>query len=103
MDASITITIDQLLKVIGVLVALWGFYKVIIEIIEKINEKHDQVQKWDEYDKQIREIKEEQCMLTWCMLAALEGLIQLGANGEVTEAKDKLRKHLNKSAHGVDI
>lgn len=101
MEASITIA--QLLKAAAVLATLWGAYKIIIEIIDKINIKHDQMQKWDEYDKQIKEIKEEQCMITYCMLATLDGIKQLGANGRVTEAKEKLEKHINKSAHGVEL
>lgn len=100
---DINITIGQLLQIGGVLVALWAAYKVILEIVEKINSKHDQIQKWDEYDKQIKVIKEEQCLLSFCMLATLDGLKQLGADGKVTEARDKLDKHLNKTAHGVDI
>lgn len=99
MDTSITIR--QLLEVVGVIVALWGGYKVILEIVAKINSKHDQIQKWEEYDKQIKAIKEEQCLLTFGMLATLDGLKQLNCNGKVTEARDKLDKHLNKIAHGV--
>jgi len=99
MDASVTITISQLLKAIAALVAIWGGYKVILEIVDKINAKHDQVQKWDEYDKQIKDVIDEQCMLTYCMLATLDGLKQLGANGRVTEARDKLDKYINESAH----
>lgn len=98
-----SITIGQLLQVITVIGAIWGGYKIIIEIVDRINAKHDQVQKWDEYDKQIKQIKEEQCLLSYCMLATLDGLKQLGADGKVTEARDKLDKHLNKIAHGVDI
>lgn len=101
MDASITI--NQLLQIAGILVAMWGGYKVILELIERINTKHDQVQKWDEYDKQIKAIKEEQCLLTFGMLATLDGLKQLNCNGKVTEARDKIDRHLNKTAHGVEI
>lgn len=98
---DISITIGELLKVVGVIVALWGGYKVIMEIIDKIAEKHDKEQKYDDYDKQIKEIKDEQCLMTYCMLATLQGLEQLGAGSEVTEAKDKLSKHLNQKAHKV--
>lgn len=97
MDASITM--NQLLQVAGVLVAAWGGYKVILEIVGKINSKHDQEQKWDEYDKQIKDIKGEQRIITECTLAMLEGLKQLGCNGKVTEARDKLAEHLNNLAH----
>lgn len=97
-----SITIGQLLEVIGIIVAFWGGYKVIKEMVKSITDKHDQIQKWDEYDKQIKDIKDEQCLMTWCMLATLDGLKQLGCNGKVTEARDKLDKHLNKTAHGVE-
>lgn len=97
MDASITMS--QLLKIVGALVAIWGGYKVILEIIEKINTKHDQVQKWDEYDKQITSIKNEQRIITECTLAILEGLKQLNCNGKVTEARDMLAGYLNNQAH----
>ena len=59
--------------------------------------------KWMEQQKQqeaeISAIKKEQCLLCYCMLATLDGLKQLGANGNVTDAYQKLEKHLNKSAH----
>lgn len=59
--------------------------------------------RWMEQQKQqeaeIAAIKKEQCMICFCMLATLDGLKQLGANGNVTEAYQKLEKHLNKAAH----
>lgn len=50
-------------------------------------------------DEDIKKIKDEQCMLCYSMLACLDGLKQLGANGNVTVAHDKLSKYINKSAH----
>lgn len=100
MDA--TITFGQLAQFVAVVGALWAGYKVICEIIGAITTKHDQIQKWDEYDKQIKSIEKEQCLLTYCMMATLDGLHQLGANGPVTEAKDKLEKHINKKAHNEE-
>lgn len=44
-------------------------------------------------------IKEELCMLSYVLLAVLDGLKQQGCNGEVTKAHDKLSKHINKQAH----
>lgn len=48
----------------------------------------------------IRAIKDELCVLSYAMLASLDGLKQLHCNGEVTKAHDRLEKHLNQSAHG---
>ncbi|MCI6056161.1 branched-chain amino acid ABC transporter permease [Anaerotignum sp.] len=58
--------------------------------IEGLKKKHDQ---------DIREIKEEQKELCYAALATLDGLEQLGANGNVTKAHRSLEKHMNKAAH----
>lgn len=94
------ITLKSLLEIIAVAGSLFAGYKLIKEIVEVVNNKHDQIQKWEEYDKQIKDIKHEQCLITYCMMATLDGLHQLGANGQVTEAKGKLEKHINQQAHG---
>lgn len=47
----------------------------------------------------IQEIQEEQTVICYVLLAALDGLKQLGANGEVSTAHDYLSKHINKKAH----
>lgn len=120
MDYSVTpITPAQLLSIIAFVVAVWGFVKVVKEIIVAINTRHDQEQKWDSYDAKIVEVSEElksnrkdtesalklimkeQCMLTYCSMATLDGLHQLGANGEVTKARSKLDKYMNQQAHGA--
>lgn len=50
----------------------------------------------------IKEIKEEQCLLTYGILACLKGLKEQGCNGPVTESINKIEKHLNKKAHDQD-
>lgn len=61
------------------------------------------VYKWylkqEKQDKEIKAIKEEQGVQCYAMLACLDGLKQLGANGNVTDAYNKLEKHINKQAH----
>lgn len=59
--------------------------------------------RWMEQQKlqeiEIENIKKEQCVMCYGLLATLDGLKQLGANGNVTDAYQKLEKHLNKTAH----
>ncbi len=55
--------------------------------------------KQNKQDKEIQSIKEEQCLLCYAQVACLDGLEQLGANGNVSRAKDKLEKHMNQKAH----
>lgn len=50
--------------------------------------------------EELQAIKNELCILSYAMLAALSGLQQQGCNGDVTEAHSRLKKHLNQQAHG---
>ena len=61
------------------------------------------VYKWylkqNQQDLEIERVKSEQCLLTYGILACLKGLKEQGCNGPVTEAIDKIEKHINKQAH----
>ena len=61
------------------------------------------VYKWylkqNQQDVEIERVKSEQCLLTYGILACLKGLKEQGCNGPVTEAIDKIEKHMNKQAH----
>ena len=50
-------------------------------------------------DEDINAMKEEMCLLTYGVLACLKGLKEMGQNGTVTEAIDKIEKHMNQEAH----
>lgn len=100
MDA--TISIGTLLSILGGISAMVAGIGAIITVVKYLTSSHDRVQKWDEYDNEIKQIQKEQCMLTYCMMATLDGLQQLGCNGEVKKARTKIDEHLNKQAHGVN-
>lgn len=66
-----------------------------------------------EQDKKIAELKlqheedicglqKELCVICYGLFAALDGMKQLGANGNVTDAYNVLEKHINKTAHGKE-
>lgn len=102
------ITAGAVLSVITAFTAL--FVKVVRFIdrqkeqdieLKKLREKHDNemaVLKKDE-NEQITAIKTEQTLLTYGILACLKGLKEQGCNGPVTEAINKIEKHLNEEAH----
>ena len=46
-----TLTFDDVVHAALVLLALWGFYKVIGEIVAYINKNHDRAQKWDNMEQ----------------------------------------------------
>ena len=55
--------------------------------------------KRDKNDIEIREIKEEQSILTKGVLACLKGLKEQGCDGPVTIAIAEIEDHINKQAH----
>ena len=55
--------------------------------------------KQNKQDEEIEKMKNEQCLLTYGILACLKGLSEQGCNGPVTEAINKIEKPINKQAH----
>lgn len=55
--------------------------------------------KQNNQDKEIEAIKEENTLICYALRACLDGLIQLGCNHTVPDAKERLDKHLNQKAH----
>ena len=47
-------------------------------------------------------LEKKQCLATYGLLACLKGLKEQGCNGPVTEAINKIEKHLNKQAHDME-
>lgn len=120
-----TVTIDDLVKIAIIIMAVWGFYKVVMEIIHAITARHDKEQKWDEtpgeivkrYDAKLEElegrindnhcdteakmqqIRAELQIQSETLLAVLDGLQQLNCNGAVSDAKKKLDAHLLERAY----
>lgn len=84
-----TNTIIEAGKVIGALVLIGGLLISIYKWYDRQNKQ----------DVELKKMKEEQCLITYGLLACLKGLKEQGCNGPVTEAIDKLEKYLNKAAH----
>ena len=69
--------------------------------IAAVREKHDteMAQLREEIARNLNSINEEQTLLTYGVLACLKGQQEQGCNGPVTEAVNKIEKHLNEKAH----
>ncbi|MBQ1217619.1 MAG: branched-chain amino acid ABC transporter permease [Clostridia bacterium] len=50
-------------------------------------------------EREINHVKNEMGIICYGVLACLDGLKQMGCDGNVTQAKNDLEKYLNKSAH----
>lgn len=86
---------EELLKLVALLGALGTVGTMLYKVVQWLEQQKRQ-------DKEIEEIKTEQYIMCYGLLATLEGLRQLGANGNVTKAHDDLEKHLNQSAHQIE-
>ncbi len=84
-----TNTIVEVGKVIGAIAVIGGLLISIYKWYDRQNKQ----------DVELKKMKEEQCLITYGLLACLKGLKEQGCNGPVTEAIDKLEKYLNKAAH----
>lgn len=81
------------------IVTIASVLAAIIAIFKYYNKGYDWVKKQNEQDQQIQDIKDEQRVLTYGVLACLKGLSEKGCDGPVTDAINTLEKHLNKQAH----
>ncbi len=84
--ADIIISIASVITALGVILGVvLGIYKFYLK-----NNKQD---------SDIKEIKSEQSILTFGVLACLKGLKEQGCDGPVTEAIQRIETHLNEQAH----
>lgn len=82
-------TIVSLAAGIAALIALLGY----------LFKGYDFVNRQKKQDEEIKAIRSEQALLTLGVLACLKGLKEQGCNGPVTEAINKIEKHLLEQAH----
>lgn len=81
------------------IVAIGAALSAAILIIGTIRKVFKWFERQKKQDMEIQSIKEEDAMICYCLFAVLDGLKQLGANGNVSEAHEKLQKYLNNKSH----
>lgn len=89
---EITISAQTIITIAGVLAALGTIGGGVVWCVKFVDRQKKQ-------DKEIAAIRREQTLICYGIKACLQGLKEQGCNGPVTEALDKLDKHLNKAAH----
>lgn len=87
-----TIAADVIIKTAAVLAAAGAIAAAVVKFIRWIDEQRAQ-------SAEIKSLKDEQCLLTYGVLACLKGLSEQGCDGPVTEAINKIEKHINVKAH----
>ena len=109
-----TITIQALMQVGVIIAGVWGSYKVIMEIIKAITDRHDKEQAWDkavediavdrealknefnvrlsDQDAKIQQLLSMLCMTLRAQDAILEALVEQGiGNGEIKTMHKELK------------
>ncbi len=89
------VTVDGIIKAAALLGALGVLYKMWAKIAAFVERQNAQ-------DVDLKAIQKELALITYAQLACLKGLKEQGCNGPVTEALDRLEKHLNQAAHHQD-
>ena len=93
-------TFILIIEAVGSLMVIIGGLWAVFKFLEAQKKQDAEIEKVKhENETEIQHIKEEQQVIAFSMLACLDGLKQLGANGEVTNAHRKLSEHLNLAAH----
>lgn len=86
--------------VIAALAAILKYYNKAYDLVKKQEEQDKKISETKtEMKEEVASIKEEQQLLTYGVLACLKGLKEQGCDGSVTDAIDRIEKHLNAKAH----
>ena len=75
--------------VVGAAVALVSFFVKLVRWADRQKAQ----------DEELQDVKAELTLLTYGVLACLKGLKEQGCNGPVTDAVNKIEKHINQKAH----
>lgn len=87
-------------SVIAAIVAIAAFFSKIVRWVDKQTQQDKDIQELKaHHESDIKDLKDEQTLLVYGILACLKGLQERGCNGPVTEAINKYEKYLNQKAH----
>ena len=89
---TLTLTWQTVITVAAVLAAAGGIGAAVARVVRWLDRQKAQ-------DADLDAIREEQTLLTYGVLACLKGLQEQGCDGPVTDAIDKIEKHINMAAH----
>ena len=87
-----TVTTETIITAAAIITSLVVIFGAIFTLFRWYLKQENQ-------DRDIKDIKEEQLILTIGVLACLKGLAEQGCDGPVTDAIGRLEAHLNEQAH----
>ena len=96
-------TVQTVTAVCAMIAAVGGIIALIFKFVRWVDRQKEQDAELQAlkvtHEADIAAQQEELTVICYALLACLDGLKQLGANGNVTQAHDALDKHLNRKAH----
>ena len=101
------ITLDMAAKIVSLLSVLAGLITLFVTAIKRkakeeaaLNDIREDLEAEKKHTINVRKsCHEEQTLIIYGLLACLKGLKEQGCNGPVTEAIEKIEKHINIKAH----
>lgn len=97
------ITWESLITMGAVLGALSAIVLLLVNAVRFIDRQREQDEEIaavrDKHNSDMCDIKQEQRLLIYGILACLKGLKEQGCNGPVTDAIHTIEKHINEKAH----
>lgn len=89
---QVTIRAEDVILIGSLLAALGGIGGLVLWCVRFVERQKRQ-------DRELAAIRKEQTLICYGVKACLQGLREQGCNGPVSEALNKLDKHLNQAAH----
>ena len=96
-------TVQAVTAVCAMIAAVGGIIALIFKFVRWVDRQKEQDAELRAlkatHEADIKNLQEELTVVCYALLACLDGLKQLGANGNVSHAHAVLDKHLNQKAH----
>lgn len=100
---QITLTWQTIITAAAVIAAVIAISANFAKIVRWVDKQRKQTTDIEElratHNSDMEIMKQEQTLIVYGLLACLKGLKEQGCNGPVTEAINKIEKHLNQMAH----
>lgn len=93
-------TIITASAVVAAIIALVGIFAKAVRWMDRQKQQDCDIKALRAtHNADMDNMKQEQTLIVYGLLACLKGLKEQGCNGPVTEAINKIEKHLNQKAH----
>lgn len=100
---QVTLTWQTIITASAVLAAVLALIGAFAKVVRWMDRQKQHAKDIEELRKthnaDVDSMKREQTLIVYGLLACLKGLKEQGCNGPVTEAINKIEKHLNQKAH----